>query len=223
MSELDDKIHKLLSISIKKIENFKPNQDIPKDPNPLKLSKWYANEISVFTNQIQLIEKECDITCSCSIGCSACCKQLIVLFRAEQLALIPTIESLDTKTILTLKNTVIEQCKIMLENNITNKEANSKSRTVMDKIQDNYFKLNLKCPLLNDNNECMVYNVRPILCWSYKNYGEKILCEETNHSPYCVKFNEWEHLASGRILAAKKPRQNEFRLLQFALREILQI
>lgn len=68
-------------------KNYKFEQEIPKRPNPLKLSKWLSKEIEEVEKQIDLIEEEFEVKCTCEKGCSACCRQLIALSMSECLAI----------------------------------------------------------------------------------------------------------------------------------------
>ena len=94
-------------------KDYKFEQEIPKRPNPLKLSKWLSKEIEEVEKQIDLIEEEFEVKCTCEKGCSACCRQLIALSMSECLAIKPYIENLSKDEREKLKRKVLEQCHIL--------------------------------------------------------------------------------------------------------------
>lgn len=47
----------------------------------------------------------------------------------------------------------------------------------LDTTNKKYMKLRMPCSLLDENNSCRVYEVRPTSCWIYKNYGYKEDCD----------------------------------------------
>lgn len=193
-------------------------QEVPKRPNPLKLSKWLSKEIAEVEKQIDLIEEQFDVKCTCRKGCSACCKQLIGLSMSECLAIKPHIENLSKDKREVLKNNVLKQCGILEEHNITNRVINS---TQNEKVfQDKYFKLDMPCVFLDEENSCSIYSVRPSLCWSYRNYGDKEQCEKDYDVPTTIKYGDWEHRVFERILTARPPHKGLY-VLPYAVKEMM--
>ena len=117
-------------------KNYKFEQEIPKRPNPLKLSKWLSKDIEEVEKQIDLIEEEFKVKCTCEKGCSACCRQLIALSMSECLAIKPYIENLSKDEKDELKRKVLEQCNILEENNITYYFEAHKENKVKDGNRD---------------------------------------------------------------------------------------
>lgn len=200
-------------------KDYKFEQEIPKRPNPLKLSKWLSKEIEEVEKQIDLIEEEFEVKCTCEKGCSACCRQLIALSMSECLAIKPYIENLSKDEREKLKRKVLEQCHILEENNITNKVINTTRKEEV--IQDKYFKLKMSCVFLDEENSCSIYKVRPSLCWSYRNYGDKADCEKDYDVESTIKYDDWEHRVFERILTARPPR-NGLYVLPFAIKEMME-
>ncbi len=223
MSNTNDKIQKAIQYSVSTAQNFNFPQEIPNGPNPLKLSKWYANEIIVISEQISRIEEECELECTCSKGCSACCQQLITVFNSEVLAMLPMIENFTKEELSFLKNKISEQCKLLKAHDIEITISVSLSNSKSVELQNEYFKLKLDCPFLNSNKECMIYHVRPLVCWSYRSYDTPQSCGISLSSPYSIKYADWEMVESKRMLAAKKSSRKSFNILQFALKDALHI
>ena len=178
-----------------------------------------SKEIEEVEKQIDLIEEEFEVKCTCEKGCSACCRQLIALSMSECLAIKPYIENLSKDEREKLKRKVLEQCHILEENNITNKVINTTRKEEV--IQDKYFKLKMPCVFLDEENSCSIYKVRPSLCWSYRNYGDKADCEKDYDVESTIKYDDWEHRVFERILTARPPR-NGLYVLPFAIKEMME-
>ena len=200
-------------------KNYKFEQEVPRRPNPLKLSKWISQEIKEVERQIDLIEEEFDVKCTCEQGCSACCRQLIALSMSECLAIKPNIENLSTDEKEKLKNKVLEQCEILEKSGITNSAiAVARNEKI---LQEQYFKLSAPCVFLDEENSCMIYDVRPSLCWSYRNYGDREACEKNYDVPTTIKYDDWEHRVFERILTAR-PSKKGLYVLAFAIKEMME-
>ena len=107
----------------------------------------------------------------------------------------------------------------MEENNITNKVINTTRKEEV--IQDKYFKLKMPCVFLDEENSCSIYKVRPSLCWSYRNYGDKADCEKDYDVESTIKYDDWEHRVFERILTARPPRNGVY-VLPFAIKEMME-
>ncbi len=218
--ENDSKFDALINTSSMKVQNYKFKQEIPKSPNPLKLSKWYSSETQEISEQIDMIENECNFHCSCSKGCSACCNQLIVVSSSEFLAMQVALENLSNNDKLHIKEIVNNQYRLLEDSNITNATIMSATNQAkMSEIQEAYFKLNLPCALLDENNECLIYSVRPTLCLTYRFYGDKNLCKTSFNLNESLKYDDWESAFLKRLFVARKP--SILTSLQFALKEFL--
>lgn len=211
-------VNKLILKSGMTARDYKFEQEIPKRPNPLKLSKWLSKDIEEVEKQIDLIEEEFKVKCTCEKGCSACCRQLIALSMSECVAIKPYIENLPKGEKDELKKKVLEQCDILTRHNITNKEINIARNEKI--LQDKYFKLSMPCVFLDEENSCLIYNVRPSLCWSYRNYGNKMECEKDYDVASTIKYGDWEHRVFERILIARPPKKGLY-ILPFAIKEMM--
>lgn len=214
-----EKIIEILYYSAKRADEYEVRREIPKEPNALKLAKWYREEIEEFCAEIDKVEELCGVRCSCEKGCAACCRQLIVISSTEVLVIQNEIDNLSKEQKKDLKRKVLEQCEKLENAGISEQEINS--YVVNEELlQSKYFKLGLDCPFLNEEKLCSIYSVRPFNCWTYRNYGAKILCENNAFVSEAIKFDDWEHLGIERMFQARKPKNN-LRILQVAIKEYL--
>lgn len=79
----------------------------------------------------------------------------------------------------------------------------------------------MPCVFLDEENSCSIYKVRPSLCWSYRNYGDKADCEKDYDVESTIKYDDWEHRVFERILTARPPR-NGLYVLPFAIKEMME-
>lgn len=213
-------LDKLIIESGMTAKEYKFEQEIPKRPNPLKLSKWLSYEIEEVGRQIDKLEEEFDVECTCTKGCASCCKQLIALSMSECLAMKPYIENLCAEEKNKLKKTILEQCEILEKHNITNKEINNMRNEKF--LQNKYFNLNMTCAFLDNLNSCLIYKVRPSLCWSYRNYGNSLECEKNYDVESTIKYGDWEHRVFERILTARPPTREGLLVLPFAVKKMME-
>lgn len=199
-------------------KDYKFEQEVPRRPNPLMLSKWLSKEIEEVEKQINLLEEEFGLKCTCEKGCAACCRQLIALSMSECLAIKPYIENLPKDERENLKKRILEQCDILGEHGITNKAINTIRNEKL--LQEQYFKLGMPCVFLDEENNCQIYKVRPSLCWSYRNYGDKAECEKKYDVASTIKYGDWEHRVFERILIARPPQKGLY-VLPFAVKEMM--
>lgn len=204
--------------------SFSFPQELPVHPNPLKLCKWYASEINTISDQIDLLEKKHNCTCTCSKGCSACCQQLIVITNLEYRIIEFAVNNLPLDERIRMKETVIKQCDFLTQHGYSSKTFSSCFISAEKNLvlQQEFFSFNLPCPLLNKDNSCSIYTYRPTLCWSYRNYGEPDQCKQTFDVPTTIKYDDWESRVTQQFIQIKKPSfRNSLQLLQFALFSIL--
>lgn len=221
---LTEKLKKLVLESASIAHSFKFPQEIPSNPNPLKLSKWYASEVLTATTQINAIEESFNISSTCKKGCSSCCSQLIAINKPEYTMIEFAVTNFDINTRTKIKDIINEQCNLLSNNGFsaTTLDAFIISLAKEHEFQQKYFSMNLQCPFLDDSHGCMIYNIRPSVCWTYRNYGNPRDCSDSWDITTSVKYEDWESRVLERTYQAKKPSRNEkIIILQFALLEIL--
>ena len=223
MEITQNKLEKVIIYSKQVLDATTFPQTVPVSPNPLALSKWYKDEITFSNMKIDQIESDCHIQCSCQKGCAYCCNQLIVVSSSELLAIKPIISSLDSDALADMNTYVAYICSVLTENEITISSPMKTNSVASEKeLQDKYFNLHLKCPLLNGKNECIIYNTRPSLCWSYRCYEDPSSCQASYDVPLSIKYDDWESAVTMRLYSARKPSKAGLMILPFALKELLE-
>ena len=129
------------------------------------------------------------------------------------------LDNLDKNIRSKIKNTVSIQCEILNNNGFSNNTLNAYLSTEKQRsYQDKFFSLSLSCPFLDNNNTCLIYNIRPTVCWSYKSYGNPSDCAYSWDIPNTIHYNDWEQQLLNRLYQAKKPsRHKKLIILQYAI------
>jgi Fe-S-cluster containining protein len=142
------------------------------------------------------------IESACRKGCAACCTHSIVAdgFNVEMI-LNYLQRNYDHETIKRTKERIFEVAAV-LDENFGPSPKDPSQVTEMIKKQDThksrYFDLKLPCPLLSEDNSCMVYPVRPTSCWSYRAYGDPQQCETTHDIPDTIVYTGHEEYFMSR-------------------------
>ncbi|WP_026892379.1 hypothetical protein [Lacrimispora aerotolerans] len=222
MKKLEDTIYTAIELSNNVANNLTFPQSIPNSPNPLLLSKWYAKEIEYCTAEIDKIEQSCGLNCSCSKGCSSCCRMLIGVTPVEALAFTNTLSNMEKTLLDRIKSTVAEQCIMLTNYGFPNNPLTVLNYLNQEKeMQKKYFDLHLECPFLSFNKECLIYSVRPIPCWTYRYYGNKKDCDMSTFPKDNILYSEFEKREIERLDIAKPRKNTTLQILQFALKSLL--
>jgi Fe-S-cluster containining protein len=215
----DDLINQSLKLAKESTIPF----DIGNSPNPLALLKWYRECIKWATQNIDNVEKYCGARCTCSCGCNFCCKQAIAVSSTEMLMIKKYIFNFDKTT----KNSIYKKCvtinKTLSANELTDDMLMKKPFEKYEKlVQEKYFSLNLDCPLLGDNGACLIYEIRPDLCWSYRSYGDPQLCATSYDVDTTVKYDDWEGIVLNKLVNIKRPDRTGLMFLPNALKKVFE-
>ncbi|MDF2944569.1 MAG: hypothetical protein K0S01_3427 [Herbinix sp.] len=222
MKRIEDIINTAVKLSNIAANNLTSLQSIPNSPNPLLLSKWYAKEIEYFTAEIDKVEQSCDLNCSCSKGCSSCCRMLIGVIPIEVLAFTNALNNIDKSIIEKIKSTVNKQCEILNDNGFPNNAlAIPHYLNQEGEMQKKYFDLHLECPFLSLDKECLIYSVRPIPCWTYRYYGNKEDCNLSSFANNSILYSAFEVKELERMAIAKPRKNVTLQILQFAIKNLL--
>lgn len=207
---------------IERVKNNKPEERIPTDPNPRMLKKFYEKDVCWVNNEIDQVENEVNIKSSCKKGCNHCCKHPIAITTPEILAIKACITNMNSeiKKILLVK--VNDVCNKIMENGIETNVTIFRADSSIDRYMEEYFKLNIPCPMLDENGLCSIYETRPANCWSYRGYGDPLDCKNSHSVDHSFKYSPFEAIILRRLLEAKKPKRNDIKLLPFAVRDILE-
>ena len=140
----------------------------------------YKDLICKYTNKIEKGEKEKGFDCKCGCGCDKCCHDLILVSRDEIEPIAETVKLMPRKQRERVINRALEQEKVLTANGITYERVrkivfeNNTSEILLTKYK--YYELNLPCIFLEDH-KCMIYDVRPTDCWTYRQYISVDNCE----------------------------------------------
>lgn len=219
---MKQKIQELILDSAYMAKDYSFENEVPNRPNGLALSKWIKKEIKEIDAEIDALEEKHGLISVCTKGCAECCMQCIVVLASECIAIQMYIDNLPVEQRNALKAKVIETCSL-LEKDGFNKDSVANcfmGETAQRAIQEKYFKLNRNCVFLDDENCCMIHDIRPSLCWSYREYEDKGICRNSCFSDTSIKYDDWERRYSLRLIEAR-PTKKKLMILPFAVREII--
>ncbi len=123
----------------------------------------YDNLVTKADQAFQRMQNEFSECIKCELHCSDCCHAVFGLFLAEAVFLKRDFDQLDEdkkKTALKRGDEAdkeLEQLEKMLKTFEDDPQMSAYSMA----------KAKIRCPLLNDNNECILYSYRPITCRVY--------------------------------------------------------
>ncbi len=158
----------------------------------------YKNGIVTYCKEIDILERRCNVTPACANGCSYCCQQVIYLTETEKEVVKKKLSLLSKEEQEQVREKNNEIMKVVRENNIPLKLDMASNK--LDTINKKYMKLKMPCSLLDDNNSCRVYEVRPTSCWIYKNYGHKEDCNG-KIAEHSYPFLEYAQLLLGPFMS----------------------
>lgn len=150
----------------------------------------YEALLKVVNNEINRVEKRFEISSSCQKGCAACCYQPIYITEIEADFIIQEIQKMSDKD---KENVRVQAKNIMAQIRKKNIPYKLSPKDDENKNDLEYLQLKLKCPLLNEKNECMTYNVRPQACYIYRNYGNPKDCID-EIAPHSYNYQEYSKI-----------------------------
>ena len=180
--------------------------------NPLKA---YESMLEVHDEVIDRIEDDCNIKSCCNKGCVECCYQAIYVNNLEANIILDAIDKLDDYQRELIRNKSLENMIIIQENSISLQLLETDDESL---IQNKYLKLNLSCPLLGENNSCMIYKNRPSVCQRYRNYGAPNDCKgQISKDAYAFSELQLEQAAIEQIIGGDSKIDKRFILLSALL------
>lgn len=112
---------------------------------------------------------------SCKRGCAGCCKQLVAVTLAEADLIYRRHRALVRSRMLTLSDQVDEIESIPRDE--SNGDALSE-RKLREVLANGWWAKQLNCVFLNERNECMIYEERPLACRQHVVFSDPALCHE---------------------------------------------
>lgn len=218
---MKEKIEKLIKVSATKSLNYKFNEDIPNRPNSLSMYKWLSKEIAEINEEIDRLEVDNQLKSKCEKGCSACCRQCIVVFMSEAVPMETYINNLSIDEKNKLKENVKNVCTQLEQHGITKNTVNScNTQMTQQKLQTQYFEMKIPCVFLDDEGTCKIHNIRPTACWKYREYESSEKCSKSWNSDTSIDFVDWESVEFKRIITAR-PKGARLTILPFAIKELM--
>jgi Fe-S-cluster containining protein len=171
--------------------------------------------LTVVDDEIQKIEQKAEIAPTCAKGCAYCCYFPIIVTEAEAKLMMEYVHQLPFK----------EREKIVQHLQKYFHEFDSKIEEVSlldweeETFKEEYMASQLPCPFLDrQTNTCYVYEVRPIPCRTYLNYGHPQVCAQSYlpkepfsyeffYEYYMSVFHEWiqERMVEGEEISFTYP------------------
>ncbi len=183
----------------------------------------YTELVERMDRTINDVEESLGMESSCRKGCAACCNHSIIANGFEVELVLNYLErNNDFDTIQKVKQKIADVAEVIDKKfgpAPKNPYEMEKYLQNEQEIKKEYFELNLKCPLLSEENTCMVYPVRPSPCWSYRVYGDPNDCEKTHDIPHSIVYvgHEKYYLdkKNASIEAGSIPRRPSYHLAGF--------
>ncbi len=169
-----------------KVNNLLEQYD---EETPLQfILKAFRELLKLVDSEIHQIEQKVDIRPTCAKGCAHCCYFPIITTKLEAKLMMEYIHRLPTKE----REDVLEHLTTYFQ---TNQEKLQKVCSI-DFTEDVHFKEKyiseqVACPFLDlKTNTCKVYEVRPIPCRTYLNYGNPRVCADSYipDEPFSYEF-----------------------------------
>jgi len=155
--------------------------------------KEVERDIETFGKVYDQAEAEVGITASCKKGCNACCKHGVLVSQPDVDIILDYIDRHYDEPTRKIIHKKIRDAAEILDKEIGEAaknifEAKIKYFSREEESKQQYFELQLPCPLLGEEGQCMVYPVRPDACWSYRVYGDPLDCESSQNVPHGMIF-----------------------------------
>ncbi|MBF4694258.1 YkgJ family cysteine cluster protein [Fusibacter ferrireducens] len=179
-------------------------------------SKWYSNEIDAIFKIVDNLE-ELEIKNSCGEECAVCCSQFIIVNPVEYENIKYYLKHIDRKIKNQIKEKSIIICTDLMLQGYKLTYTVPYDRKEVAKLQKNY---KYPCPLLIDS-KCIIYEVRPLTCAIYRNYGERKECYENKFSPLSYSHLNIESFMTKIISQGYHTNKKEYSLMAKVLNDIL--
>lgn len=219
MKDLYEEIHKMANNI-----NERTESEISGKMSVKEYSKWYSGKIKEYENIIDEAELKVGLKNVCGKGCYSCCKQAIYINPAEYNIIAKYVEQLGYSKKEQLKKQVVEAIETLKKVDIPMKTVDG-SQAEQDRINNLFFQCNIRCPFLSEDNICEVYEIRPCVCWSYRNYHNKSECKESFNPQHSCAFTELDMSMTKEMYVHGKRiiKHQDYYLLIYALGKMLYV
>lgn len=214
---------------VERLENAESQLDTScVTPNPFSQGEdsiaFCSEDILIWNSQIDAIEEGFGIKASCTAGCGYCCHQLISVAESELIPLKEYMKSFDRDTLQDILTKSELICNTLLEYGClceSLSEGVIQEEVDYDRLIEEYYKLHLYCPFLDEEKKCRVYPVRPGVCWAYRSYADPALCARPEGSYGCVCYSGIADAYSERLREFHGLEEEEIMIFPFSVRNLL--
>ena len=133
-----------------------------------EFTKWYSSKLKTYEEIINEAENNIGLKCVCEKGCSACCMQAIYINPAEYAIIKKYVEQLGYTEKENLKKNVREALEKLKNIDIPMKVVDG-SQEEQDRVNQLFYDCKIRCPFLSHDDQCDIYEIRPCVCWTYRN------------------------------------------------------
>ena len=145
--------------------------------------------LDTFTKyQIKMIDDN-GLVASCKYGCSFCCSHWVedvYSFESEIIATELT-NAIDKAELVLIRDSLYsDEAELLRVSAIVDSTLSTtafdsdESIDHEDLLLSSFYQLSLPCPLLDKAGMCRVYNLRPLTCRAYCNFGHAEICRPEN-------------------------------------------
>lgn len=187
-----------------------------------EFTKWYRSKIKAYEEIINEAEKHVGLKCVCEKGCSACCMQAIYINPAEYAIIKKYVERLGYAEKDNLKKKIREAIKKIRKMDIPMKLVDG-SQEEQDRINQLFYDCKIRCPFLSQDNQCGIYEIRPCVCWTYRNYKNKEECHKCFKPEHSCAFLSLDMVMTKDMYnhGCKFIKHTEYYLLIYAIAKML--
>lgn len=189
-----------------------------------EFTKWCKSKIKEYEEIINEAEELVGLKCVCAKGCSACCMQAIYINPAEYAIIKKYIEQLGYTEKEELRRKTREALEKIKKIDIPMIVVDG-SQKEQDRINQLFYDCKIRCPFLSQDNQCDIYEIRPCVCWTYRNYKNKEECQKCFIPEHSCAFVSLDMVMTKDMYkhASKFIKHEEYYLLIYAIAKILYV
>jgi uncharacterized protein len=150
--------------------------------------KAFCELLKLVDSEIRRIEQKVNIRPTCTKGCAHCCYFPIITTKLEAKLIKAYIDGLPAKE----REGIVNHLRTYFQQNQTILSKVCALDFMNDaRFKEKYIAEQVPCPFLDlQTNTCKVYEVRPIPCRTYLNYGDPIVCAQSYmpNEPFSYEF-----------------------------------
>lgn len=187
-----------------------------------EFTKWYSSKLQTYEEIINEAENNIGLKCVCEKGCSACCMQAIYINPAEYAIIKKYVEQLGYTEKENLKKNVREALEKLKKIDISMKVVDG-SQEEQDRVNQLFYDCKIRCPFLSHDDQCDIYEIRPCVCWTYRNYKNKSECQKCFNPEHSCAFVSLDTVMTKDMYnhGSNIIKHQEYYLLIYAIAKIL--